>query len=856
MSSEGDSASSATQAKFSRYRSVRQGSRQHPPTSMPEMQNQDGQISRSMSRYRRARPISKPDHHAQPVPPTPQIPQTLDQLQTLKARRVTTPVGGGPHIRPPPQRQYSADAPRESEGDRRKRQALEALAREEQAYRLRKEREERDRILKQQRAEQEAYEAAQYEISEEEAQRMLAETKRKDLERLEAELEAAPTSRVVAPKEKFGFFSRKKMAPQQLHQPVHIVPSQAPESSGILGVGPLKNHDGPARAIEQGGGGIVPGVDAPKSAVNSGDRTVTIRYNQSSIALPVNPETTPNDLVYTAASILSGNINPSTAVLSESYSKLGLERRIRRYEHVRDVMNSWDRDTQNYLLLQNSDSPAHDRNTLEAASIPREAPGDFRAVLYHSQKPGKWNKRCITLLKSGQVFMSKRLNALPGEKDVENLCHISDFDIYTPTRLQIRKHIEPPRKYCYAIKSQQKTTVFMNTENFVHFFCTNHEEVAEEWFAAVQSWRSWYLVNRMGEGKRKSQVVVPPTHVTPGIQIRPATKASSGRSRTPSADETPHTVGSFVPVTDKDNLNSFQEAEFDSEEENRPLQIPFHLRHASPVPRLEDRRHPPIVSYRVPEPAASEGECEFAAGGLLGRTYTQRQKAQKHKEDIFPPMGEGADPINGIGPVVSRQRTHSIPSQKRPDTAGRPVTSGGLQRNSSKREKPTPLLDFTPTFVEPPQWNKAGKGHGVSAPAGAPLVEAATTPETGFEELPGRSITTNNGLQRNGTRREKPAPLLDFTPTFVEPPQWSKVGKGHGVAAPNGVPLVDVATTPETGLDDIPKTATFRRENSVRPSTARPHTAGGRPPTGHKDRDGGAFVKGGLVEKMNAGNSR
>ena len=29
-------------------------------------------------------------------------------------------------------------------------------------------------------------------------------------------------------------------------------------------------------------------------------------------------------------------------------------------------------------------------------------------------------------------------------------------------------------------------------------------------------------------------------------------------------------------------------------------------------------------------------------------------------------------------------------------------------------------------------------------------------------------------------------PLVDLTPKFVEAPQWSREGKGHGVAAPRG----------------------------------------------------------------------
>lgn len=95
-----------------------------------------------------------------------------------------------------------------------------------------------------------------------------------------------------------------------------------------------------------------------------------------------------------------------------------------------------------------------------------------------------------------------------------------------------------------------------------------------------------------------------------------------------------------------------------------------------------------------------------------------------------------------------------------------------------------------------------------------------------------------SGLQRNPSKREKPKPLLDFTPQFKEAPQWDKTGKGRGVAPPTGVPLVEVATTPENPLADIPKAGLLRRETIV----ARPQTAGGGGRNGER-----AFVKGGLV---------
>jgi hypothetical protein len=351
--------------------------------------------------------------------------------------------------------------------------------------------------------------------------------------------------------------------------------------------------------------------------------------------------------------------------------------------------------------------------------------------MYHSQKPGKWNKRFITLLSSGQIYMSKRSGTKLSEKDAVNLCHLSDFDIYTPTPQQIRKTLKPPKKYCYAVKSQQKTTMFLSTENFVHFFSSEDEELAERWYSAVQKWRSWYLVNRMGEGRKKA--------------AKKDEQRSAGDRGVPAlalpADDNPYTIGSFTPLFDGRSFGSGE----DSDDENLPRQVPFHLRNSLSISpeasKRESRRHPPPVSYRVPP----ESEAEFAAAGLLGRTYSQRQRELNNKDDA-----QRNGPSMDV-PFV-RERTFSMSSAKsrRPNTAG-----DGLKRNSSQR-KPKPLLDFTPQFKEAPQWDKTGKGRGVAPTLGVPLVETATTPASGLDDIPKSTVfrrETNAGRPATSANR-------------------------------------------------------------------------------------------------------
>ncbi|KAF7923142.1 uncharacterized protein EAE98_007847 [Botrytis deweyae] len=750
-----------TQQKYSRYRSVRAlPAKPDPaPPTQDVQQNQNTSLSRtkSMSRYRRPKVAPQNDHS----PPVPSLPVSHVQSTSPNpaaripmTRRTTDPVDSAIGLpsnyaqtrRPIPKRsQTHLGATGESQNYDERQQSYEPNYNS-------------DNGINQQILLSPSHSpppvSLPVQLSDEETERILAEQKRKDLERLEATLDAAANDSVKSPPQKFAFFSSKRRATTTTKPPLPSVLDNIASIQRTIGDGPPRN-DAPVInpvGIQQGGGGIVPQTDAPISASNAPERRVLIRCKQSSINLPVDGDTTPMDIINSAANIMSTHIDPHTAVLLESYTTLGLERKIRRYEHIRDIMNSWDRDTQNSLIVEGCDSYDHEED-LDASSVPTDAPQDVTVQLYHSQKPGKWNKRYITLLSSGQVFVSKKSGVGINDKDSMNICHLSDFDIYTPTAQQIRKTLKPPRKNCYAIKSQQKTAMFLSAENFVHFFCTDDHIAANAWYSAVQRWRSWYLVNKKGEGQKKATKTVKTMKTKIASGPGTGVKGVHTHRVNVSVDEDPYMIGSFKPLLDMDRFDK-SEAD-DSTEDERPMQIPFHLRNTStiaPLPRLVQERPP--VAYRAPPQ-----EDQFASGGLLGRTYSVRQKALQDRENSLKngSFTDGPTLINGS----AQSRAMSMPTKAR----RLEVANTGLQRSPSSK-KTKPLLDFTPQFEEAPQWNKKGKGHGVAAPSGLLLVEAANTPESGLNDIPKantvfrretttqRPRTSTNGRDRGhlGTR--------------------------------------------------------------------------------------------------------
>ena len=271
MSDDKEPALSAatTPPKYSRYRSVRQTLKQEEPA--PE---QPPEVSRtkSLSRYRR-----RPAQIAAPsVPPVPQIPRanapalsSNPPTQREVPRRVTDPIQNSQRQHRHSQGNTGRLRPQETDDERMRRMGREAHEREEQRRRARKEKEEQERIERQQKIEQEAELARK---AAEDAAKLLAEQKRKDLERLQAELDAvAPTSPPppTSPRERLRFFSRKRAQTKSSPPPIEKRESESTSLSTT------KSNE-PPRGIEQGGGGIVPRIDAPISASNAGERVSNV----------------------------------------------------------------------------------------------------------------------------------------------------------------------------------------------------------------------------------------------------------------------------------------------------------------------------------------------------------------------------------------------------------------------------------------------------------------------------------------------------------------------------------------------------------------------------------------------------
>ncbi|KAI0411413.1 hypothetical protein F5X98DRAFT_357252 [Xylaria grammica] len=628
-----------------------------------------------------------------------------------------------------------------------------------------------------------------------ERNRLLEEQKMKDLQRLEEELENSQRARSHSQKfrspviDKFKFLSRGSKGSKDNVPPASPTTSASKSNTRRSGHDPVR---GPPTHIEPGGKGIVPQKDAPTSAINAGDRSVAIRCRHQTVNLPVTPDTTTVDII-TQTSIEMGNdpeISPKRCLVIEQYSTLGLERRLRYYERIRDVMNSWDGDEQNRLAVALSDpNDSHEDLDVGAVADREDAPSGYQLHMYHSNRPGKWNKRWIMLLESGQIVCAKKPNAKTTDKDTASLCHLSDYDIYTPTESQMRRHIKPPKRFCFAIKSQHKTTLFLNTENYVQYFSTDDLQIAREFRQKAHAWRSWYLVDRIPEAPRnqtssviraEEQATMQSPLVKPAVKRSDNTNAGDGYRQRISMDGSPSAIGQSEPLLDMKRFD--KRLSHSGKDPLSPETDPSKQKMGQSISRRLSKRERP--DYKPPQTSKRESGDGFT-GGLLGEEYDNRKQVladlerKKRPQDLDPAFTEGPSLLN-------RQQDAEL-STGQPDS---PSWFPSALEHSAKQHAISRTTAVQPTIST---GTASGRHYSLNAATQRPtgLVPSASRPPTQHRsQNPYPQTHMQPTALSHSDRRVPPKPLVDLTPTIQEPPQWSKEKKGHGVKPPDDIGLL------------------------------------------------------------------
>ncbi|THH15842.1 hypothetical protein EW146_g4687 [Bondarzewia mesenterica] len=167
-------------------------------------------------------------------------------------------------------------------------------------------------------------------------------------------------------------------------------------------------------------------------------------------------------------------------MLYEVAQDFGMERPIRSYEVVADVINSWDKDrTVNTLIAKKTPLAA----ILHPSVMPTSSPLNSGYVEYESKK-GKWNKRWLQL-REHSLWLSKRDTG----KDETFICSLSNFDAYQVTRSH-----KSPKPFVFAVKSTDNLNFFENAADYVHIFSCGDKD-GQTWLQKILLARS-YIINQ------------------------------------------------------------------------------------------------------------------------------------------------------------------------------------------------------------------------------------------------------------------------------------------------------------------------------------------------------------------------
>ncbi|TFY78966.1 hypothetical protein EWM64_g5045, partial [Hericium alpestre] len=167
-------------------------------------------------------------------------------------------------------------------------------------------------------------------------------------------------------------------------------------------------------------------------------------------------------------------------MLYEVAQDFGMERPIRNFEVVADIVNSWDKDRTVNMLVARKTALA---SLLHSSAMPASSPVHQGYVEWESKR-GKWNKRWLEL-KEHSLWLSKRDNG----KDSTFLCSLSNFDAYQVTRPH-----KAPKSFVFAVKSTDNLTFFENAADYVHIFSCLDKE-GQNWLEKLLVARS-YIINQ------------------------------------------------------------------------------------------------------------------------------------------------------------------------------------------------------------------------------------------------------------------------------------------------------------------------------------------------------------------------
>ncbi|KAJ3319514.1 hypothetical protein HDV06_006247 [Boothiomyces sp. JEL0866] len=206
---------------------------------------------------------------------------------------------------------------------------------------------------------------------------------------------------------------------------------------------------------------------------------------------------------------ISANLQGDNWALFEIITEFGIERPLRNWEIVTDVMSTWDTEANNAIVLKKYGYI----NSLSPASLKGRYPR-IQGYMYFETKIGKWSKKFFILNDYKLCYYADGTNSGPEVV----FCDLSQFDVYTLMR---------PRKksitdFCFALKSDLNSSFFQDINDSAKFVCVEKPERLADWCLALRLAKSEYMWENRAKVSTPSQPKEPlvntiqPSTLTPG----------------------------------------------------------------------------------------------------------------------------------------------------------------------------------------------------------------------------------------------------------------------------------------------------------------------------------------------------
>lgn len=464
-------------------------------------------------------------------------------------------------------------------------------------------------------------------------------------------------------------------------------------------------------------------------------------------------------------------------VLVESWPILGLQRQIRYFEKLGDVFNTWEVETKCHFRVERQIYGRSDRRLEHFMST--DIPSGIAQLQQYLQAEKKWVKRWIKL-DNGSLRISKKDK--PTEKDFTQTINLESFDIYTFVNpFSPASKLRCPTKYCFALKSQHKMSLFGEGSVYCHYFAADSEASLNQWHGIIRD----SMTRLIAEKKAVAPWVVDPAGEKDDMSISPRSLSSGagsivGRRHGHKPLISPAELGHSSGASDIQKSKSLRRAK------------------SSKQPSSTNPPRTPVGG------SVSDGEAVFSPGGLLGSDYEGKKRTAQlaYKEERAKPHNDFSGLLGSQAPKArnfslrdASQPLVSLEGSKDPKLPRRRETVAARPSTSHSKQGGT-LLNFNSEEIVPSlPHHRRGRGHTVSErdPHGGgglitlvkSPIEAPPLPTSPLFSQQLKRPTTSRGRSRHG-EASGDEDQNAFTGAGLLAANYQSAGAamvGHGVAS-------------------------------------------------------------------------